>query len=66
MEDNLISTTDLSKFFGLNIPSKFLKELGFNPKFETKTAIVWDKNDLPKMAMRLATHFLIIGGAIND
>jgi hypothetical protein len=66
MTEELISTTNINKVFGLTITSKLLKELGFSPVFETKTTMMWDKKNLTKMAIRISHHLLVIGESIND
>lgn len=54
----LISTTDISKIAGLQIPSHLLKSLGHYPEYENNTSILWRRDQLEKMLHSLADYLI--------
>ena len=52
------STTEVSKMMGMQIPSAFLKMLGFEPALETGNGVYWHQADYPRMCSRIAQRLL--------
>jgi hypothetical protein len=52
-----ISTTQLSKIAGINLPTQLLKELGIKPFAQTKTGFFWAKEDVPIIFLKISKHF---------
>ena len=52
-----ISTTQLSKIVGINLPVQLLRDWGIKPFAQTKTGFFWAREDVPLILMQISKHF---------
>lgn len=55
---NTISTSKLSEMVGLQLPIIFLKSLGLEPEFETKSGAMWNEDDINSILIEIGAHFI--------
>ena len=60
--EKLLSTTDISKIFGMNLSSAFIKdELEIEPDLETKVGIFWKERKIRHISYELSQYAYGIG-----
>ena len=58
VRDDLITTSELSKKAGIHLPAIFLKQLGCVSVYDTKTSVMWNEKDVPKILGMVSAYFL--------
>jgi hypothetical protein len=57
---NTMNTTEISNLLGFMVNSKYLKELGFEPVHETRSSILWNKDELEEIILGITQDLLEI------